>query len=227
MEIAQCTSRPVAGEILAQGLSESRRAAEPDACLLPVGYGGAYAFAGQVAVAAADQQMHLNLRVTGILCQSRQGLLVDLGGTVEEVHRPVVLRVAGQMPETGDEGRDADAAADPDLPTAIVIEGEAAVWPFHGDLCAHAQPLVQGAGMISQLLDYEGDLRVLRLPAGGDGVGVKALAAVRGCEGKLTGLVSRPARHPRVHLQGTDAGEVMQSGNAAGHPPPGANASEQ
>src|SRR5690554_495823 len=80
-------------EVFAQGPTESRRAAEPDARLPPVGYGGAYALAGQVAVAAADQQVHPDLRAADILCQSGQRLFVDLGGAVEEVHRAVVLRV--------------------------------------------------------------------------------------------------------------------------------------
>src|SRR5690554_7815617 len=124
------------------------------------------------------------------------------------------------MPEAGDERGDADAAAHPDLSTAIIIEGEAAVGAFHCNLLTDTQLLAQGAGMVPQFLDHETDLRVLRLPAGSDGVGVEALAAIRHGEGELTGLVPRPARHPCVHLQGTNAGEVMQTGNAAGHPPP-------
>src|SRR5690606_7110959 len=110
--------KALTGEVFAQGPTESGRAAEPDARLPPVGYCGAYAFAGQVAVAAADQQVQLDLRAADILCQSGQRLLVDLRGAVEEVHRAVVLRVTGQMPEAGDERGDADAAAHPDLSTA-------------------------------------------------------------------------------------------------------------
>src|SRR5690606_9511483 len=79
--------KALTGEVFAQGSTESGRAAEPDARLPPVGYGGAYAFAGQVAVAAADQQVQLDLRAADILCQSGQRLLVDLRGAVEEVHR--------------------------------------------------------------------------------------------------------------------------------------------
>src|SRR5690554_1979004 len=219
--------KALTGEVFAQGPTESGRAAEPDARLPPVGYGGAYALAGQVAVAAGDQQVPPGLRAAGIVCQSGQRVFVDVGGAVEEVHRAGVLRVAGRMPEAGDEGSDADAAAHPDLSRAIIIEGEAAVGAFHGNLLTDAQLFAQSAGMVPQFLDHEADLRVLRLPAGGNGVGVKALAAIRHGEGELTGLVPRPARDPCVHLQGTDAGEVMQTGNAAGHPPPGANASEQ
>src|SRR5690554_902883 len=100
--------KALTGEVFAQGPTESGRAAEPDARLPPVGYCGAYAFAGQVAVAAADQQVHPDLRAADILCQSGQRLFVDLRGAVEEVHRAVVLRVAGQMPEAGDERGDAD-----------------------------------------------------------------------------------------------------------------------
>src|SRR5690554_3983816 len=48
--------KALTGEVFAQGPTESGRAAEPDARLPPVGYGGAYVFAGQVAVAAADER---------------------------------------------------------------------------------------------------------------------------------------------------------------------------
>src|SRR5690554_5665696 len=99
--------KALTGEVFAQGPTESRRAAEPDARLPPVGYCGAYALAGQVAVAAADQQVHPDLRAADILCQLGQRLLVDLRGAVEEVQRGVGLGVTGQMPEAGDEGGDA------------------------------------------------------------------------------------------------------------------------
>src|SRR5690606_23887764 len=145
--------KALTGAVSPQGPTEAGRAAEPDARLPPVGYCGAYAFAGQVAVAAADQQVQLDLRAADILCQSGQRLFVDLGGAVEEVHRAGVLRVAGQMPEAGDEGSDADAAAHPDLSRAIIIEGEAAVGAFHGNLLTDAQLLAQSAGMVPQFLD--------------------------------------------------------------------------
>src|SRR3546814_6129282 len=82
--------------------------------------------------------------------------------------------LARQVLHAGNERRDANAAADPDLVRAVVVEREAAVGPLDLQRLPDGEPVAQSAGVVAQLADAEGDDWIRGVPTGGDGVGVRA-----------------------------------------------------
>ena len=122
-------------------------------------------------------------------------------GSVVAIARAVVQvgggRLAGlvlQRFQPGQEGRDADAAGDPDLLRPRIAAGqiEATVGPFDRHRLPRLQPLGQAAGVVAERLDLEGDAAVAAVGAG-DGEGMRPFAAVEGDEGELAGAMAAPA----------------------------------
>src|SRR5574340_1525958 len=123
------------------------------------------------------------------------------------------------------ERRDADAAADPDLPGRIAVEVEAAVGPLDFHFLPNVQPFAQLAGMVAQRLGDDRDATQLIVPAGRDGVRVRAFGAIRRYEGELAGLVTGPAVWQLdLRLEGPNAGIVVKRDDPAPYLPSGADA---
>src|SRR3569832_2098877 len=117
-------------------------------------------------------------------------------------------------------GRDADAAADPDLPGLAVVEVETAIRPFDLHALSDAQLLAQPVGVVSQFLGDKSDLAILVAPARGDGVGVRALGTVRCSEGELPRLMARPPLlHLDLGLKSSYARIILKRGDRALHIP--------
>src|SRR3546814_7160713 len=106
-----------------------------------------------------------------------------------------------QVLHAGNERRDANAAADPDLVRAVVVEREAAVGPLDLQRLPDGEPVAQSAGVVAQLADAEGDDWIRGVPTGGDGVGVRAFRCIHGDEGVLPGLVAGPAAQLDLDFQ--------------------------
>ena len=114
MEIAR--RQPLGDEALAQGLAEAAG---------PQNQTSASAQSGTVAqMRATSRRPSRALTSTcsftpaacGVALQAGDEALVGFGGAVEQIDLAPVGRLLRQRLHAGDEGRDADAAADPDLP---------------------------------------------------------------------------------------------------------------
>ena len=86
--------KAVRGEISFQRFAEPRRAAKPDARLAPLRYRLAHAFAGQASVTGIDQHMQTHIGGSGIGRQFAEGLLVNIGGGMEQIDRSSSIRRA-------------------------------------------------------------------------------------------------------------------------------------
>ncbi|MFC0220113.1 hypothetical protein ACFFJ7_17105 [Pseudochelatococcus lubricantis] len=135
--------------------------------------GLAYPLPGQIAVARVDQDVQVDIGTRCALRQFAPRFLVDIGRRVEEIdllrERPVRCAfLKRHMLHAGKKRRDADAAADPDLPRPVVAASEAAVRTFHPDVLPNAKLLPQAARMVSKFLGDEGDAGAFVVPAGGN-----------------------------------------------------------
>jgi hypothetical protein len=143
--------------------AKAGRPAEPDARLAPCGDIGADALAGEAAVAAVDQDMEAHIGDLRLGGEFGESVFVHIGGGVKEIDRlsirPIMLlSPCGHILHLPDEGRDADAAADPDL-MPVVIESEAAIRPFERDRLTNAQRGAQAVGVVAQFLDHDNQIR--------------------------------------------------------------------
>src|SRR5574340_941421 len=189
----EALGRQAVGEkVIAQRLTESRRATEPDTGRLPLRHGGADTFAIQPTIFWADKKVQAHTRRLGICGEAVDGSLLELGSRMKEIDHLRVRR-GGTVLETGNEGRDADAGTHPDLARLRIIEIKAAVRAFHGHRHADLQAIPQAAGVVAERLGNEYEPAVIGAPGRGDGVGVRAFFLVRGDEGELPGGVAAPA----------------------------------
>ena len=121
------------------------------------------AFAFQPSLLAAVHQVQANAGSPRIRLQAFDGGAIQGGCGVEQVDRaPVGMR--GELLHAGDERRDADPRADPDLPRLPVGEVEAAVRPLHRDGHPDLQFRLQAPGVVTQGLGDEGDAPLIGMP---------------------------------------------------------------
>lgn len=168
------------GKVSPERFTEGGRATEPDARRAPFRRRFANALATQSSITGVDKNVQAYISRVRIRCKLSQRLLVDISRGVKEVNRrrngaSGSPRLHGQFLHAGDERRDANASADPDLVRAIVVESEATVGPFHLYFLPDAELLPQPAGVVAQFLGDEGDPGVFSPPSGRDRVGMGAL----------------------------------------------------
>ena len=94
----------------------------------------------------------------------------------------------------GNEGRNANTGANPDLTRLLIGKIKAAIRPFHLHRHTFVQVILQLPGPVAQRLNHKTELLLLRIPGRSDGIGVRAFRAAGGNKGKLPGLMPRPAR---------------------------------
>ena len=188
-------------QCVGQGSPPSRRAAEPDGAV-GLERGGDFlrreraGVVGQAAVQADAGGVAEGFQLVGKAAGS------GVWRAVEKISRGFRGRRGGrQLLKAGEEGRDADAAGDPDLMLSVSTVNrnfwrkiKCTIWAFEGDCLAgldqHREPVRE----VAERFDDQGQRAILRVPGRGDGEGMGAFAALAevGKE-KLSGAVARPA----------------------------------
>ncbi|KFB71731.1 MAG: hypothetical protein AW09_003112 [Candidatus Accumulibacter phosphatis] len=117
-----------------------------------------------------------------------------IAGAVVQVGRGRRIGIGLQRLQPGEEGRDANATSDPDLPGLWVAAGdiEATIRAFHAYRLSRMKTHGEAVGVVAQRLDLEADDAIAMIGAG-DGEGVRTFLVVEGDEGKLPRTMPVPA----------------------------------